>query len=160
MEIIIKIKKADIYDEVALLSGYVGAKTIADTGLSYDRVAVTDDDREMLEQFWRETTATITNEYRRLLKEVTLPDSSQQVDMNEVYTLTLELPSNFNGKLKETIENSLRSYCINSIAAKWFAITNKGEAEFYMAEAQNNALTAKSKMFHRTKPLRTNPMDL
>lgn len=38
MAIILTIKKAAIYDEVAKPAGYVGAKTIEDTGKAYDRV--------------------------------------------------------------------------------------------------------------------------
>lgn len=55
MDVILTIKKAVVYDEVAKLTGYVGAKTIEDSGKAYDRVFTTDDDRLMLERFWRES---------------------------------------------------------------------------------------------------------
>lgn len=157
MTITIKIKKAEVYDEIAKLSGYVGAKTIGDTGLNYDRVFTTDDDREMLERFWREATDSITSEYRRLVTYVTSPVVSQEIDMNEIYSIYLSVPSNFNEMLTASIESMLRSYCINLITAKWFLITNKNEAEYYMAEAQNNAVMAKNKLFNRMKPIRTEP---
>ena len=67
MDVVLSIKKANVYDEVAKLTGYVGAKNIEDTGKAYDRVFTTDDDRLMLERFWREAVGAITDEVKRFI---------------------------------------------------------------------------------------------
>ena len=55
-EIILNIKKKDVYNEVAKISSYVGAKSEKnneDTDM-YARVFATDSDREMLDRFWED----------------------------------------------------------------------------------------------------------
>ena len=93
MDVVLSIKKANVYDEVAKLTGYVGAKNIEDTGKAYDRVFTTDDDRLMLERFWREAVGAITDEVKRFIITVSNQVNSQYVDISEVWTATLEMPS-------------------------------------------------------------------
>ncbi len=157
MNIILTIKKAAIYDEVAKLTGYVGAKTIEDTGKAYDRVFTTDDDRFMLERFWREAVGSITDEVKRFIVSVSTPANSQLVDITEVWTATLDMPSNFDSNLTESINDSLLSYSVNSIASKWFAITNKEESDKYNGMALLAGNEVKSKLYYRKKPQRIVP---
>lgn len=157
MKIILTIKKAAIYDEVAKLTGYVGAKTIEDTGKAYDRVFTTDDDRLMLERFWREAVGSITDEVKRFITDVSSPGNGQSVDISEVWTANLEMPSNFDSNLTDSINDSLLSYSVNAIASKWFAITNKEESEKYAGMAVVVGNEVKSKLYYRKKPQRIVP---
>ena len=157
MDIVLNIKKANVYDEVAKLTGYVGAKTIEDTGKTYDRVFTTDDDRLMLERFWREAVGAITDEIKRFITNVSTQANSQTVDISEVWTANLEMPSNFDDNLIDSINDSLFSYAVNSIVSKWFSITNKEEADMYSGMAVNCGNEAKSKLYYRKKPKRVVP---
>lgn len=157
MDVVLNIKKANVYDEVAKLTGYVGAKTIEDTGKAYDRVFTTDDDRLMLERFWREAVGAITDEIKRFITNVSTQANSQTVDISEVWTANLEMPSNFDNNLIDSINDSLFSYAVNSIVSKWFAITNKEEADMYSGMAVNCGNEAKSKLYYRKKPKRVVP---
>lgn len=157
MDVVLSIKKANVYDEVAKLTGYVGAKNIEDTGKAYDRVFTTDDDRLMLERFWREAVGAITDEVKRFIITVSNQVNSQYVDISEVWTATLEMPSNFDSNLVDSINDSLFSCVVNSIASKWFAITNKEEADMYSGMAINCGNEAKSKLYYRKKPKRIVP---
>ena len=157
MDVVLNIKKAYVYDEVAKLTGYVGAKTIEDTGKAYDRVFTTDDDRLMLERFWREAVGAITDEIKRFITNVRTQANAQTVDISEVWTANLEMPSNFDNNLIDSINDSLFSYAVNSIVSKWFAITNKEEADMYSGMAVNCGNEAKSKLYYRKKPKRVVP---
>jgi len=157
MDIVLNIKKANVYDEVAKLTGYVGSKTIEDTGKAYDRVFTTDDDRLMLERFWREAIGAITDEIKRFITNVSTQANSQTVDISEVWTANLEMPSNFDNNLIDSINDSLFSYAVNSIVSKWFSITNKEEADMYSGMAVNCGNEAKSKLYYRKKPKRVVP---
>lgn len=157
MDVVLSIKKANVYDEVAKLTGYIGAKTIEDTGKAYDRVFTTDDDRLILERFWREAVGSITDEIKRFIASVSNQTNSQIVDISEVWIAELNMPSNFDVNLVNYINDSLFSYTVNSIASKWFAITNKEEAELYAAMAVNCGNEAKSKLYYRKKPKRVLP---
>ena len=157
MDVVLNIKKAYVYDEVAKLTGYVGAKTIEDTGKAYDRVFTTDDDRLMLERFWREAVGAITDEIKRFITNVSTQANAQTVDISEVWTANLEMPGNFDNNLIDSINDSLFSYAVNSIVSKWFAITNKEEADMYSGMAVNCGNEAKSKLYYRKKPKRVVP---
>lgn len=157
MDVVLNIKKANVYDEVAKLTGYVGAKTIEDIGKAYNRVFTTDDDRLMLERFWREAVGAITDEIKRFITNVSTQANSQTVDISEVWTANLEMPSNFDDNLIDSINDSLFSYAVNSIVSKWFSITNKDEAEMYSGMAVNCGNEAKSKLYYRKKPKRVVP---
>ena len=157
MDVVLNIKKAYVYDEVAKLTGYVGAKTIEDTGKAYDRVFTTDDDRLMLERFWREAVGAITDEIKRFITNVSTQANAQTVDISEVWTANLEMPSNFDNNLIDSINDSLFSYAVNSIVSKWFALTNKEEADMYSGMAVNCGNEAKSKLYYRKKPKRVVP---
>ncbi|MDD3037142.1 hypothetical protein [Bacteroides sp.] len=158
MDIVLTIKKANVYDEVAKLTGYVGAKTIEDTGKAYDRVFTTDDDRLMLERFWREAIGAITDEVKRFISTVSTSSNSQSIDISEVWTVTLDMPSNFDNNLTVSINDSIFSYAVNSIASKWFAITNKEEEEKYNTMAVASGNETKSKLYYRKKPKRVIPV--
>lgn len=158
MDVILTIKKAVVYDEVAKLTGYVGAKTIEDSGKAYDRVFTTDDDRLMLERFWRESIGAITDEVKRFITTVSSPSNSQSVDITEVWETTLNMPSSFDDNLTGSINSSLLSYAVNSIAGKWFAITNKEEADRYSTLAIADGNETKSKLYYRKKPKRVIPI--
>ena len=157
MDVTLSIKKASVYDEVSKLTGYVGAKTMDDTGKAYDRVFTTDDDRLMLERFWREAVGAITDEVKRFIITVSNQANSQYVDISEVWTANLKMPSNFDINLVDTINDSLFSYIVNSIASKWFAITNKEEAKMYSEMATACGNEAKSKLYYRKNPKRIIP---
>lgn len=158
MNIILSIKKANVYDEVAKLTGYVGAKSIEDTGKAYDRVFTTDDDRLILERFWREAIGAITDEVKKFIVTVSAPSNSQSVDITEVWEATLNMPSSFDDNLTGSINDSLLSYAVNSIASKWFAIANKEESDKYSAMAVVAGNETKSKLYYRKKPKRVIPV--
>lgn len=158
MNMILSIKKANVYDEVAKLTGYVGAKSIEDTGKAYDRVFTTDDDRLILERFWREAIGAITDEVKKFIVTVSAPSNSQSVDITEVWEATLNMPSSFDDNLTGSINDSLLSYAVNSIASKWFAIANKEESDKYSAMAVVAGNETKSKLYYRKKPKRVIPV--
>lgn len=158
MNMVLSIKKANVYDEVAKLTGYVGAKSIEDTGKAYDRVFTTDDDRLILERFWREAIGAITDEVKKFIVTVSAPNNSQSVDITEVWEATLNMPSSFDDNLTGSINDSLLSYAVNSIASKWFAIANKEESDKYSAMAVVAGNETKSKLYYRKKPKRVIPV--
>ncbi len=58
------------------------------------------------------------------------------------------MPSNFDSNLTESINDSLLSYSVNSIASKWFAITNKEESDKYNGMALLAGNEVKSKLYY------------
>ena len=156
MSITIAIKKGTVYNEVAQLTSYTGAKS-DDTGTAYDRVFTTDDDRSMLERFWREACAFVTDGSKIFVTSVSSPANRDTFDYTEVFTLTLTMPSNYDTNLTTSIQEAIYSYFVNSIASKWFLIAKRDDAAVYESQAIANWTDARSKLFFRKKPSRTIP---
>jgi len=158
MAVTLNIKKASVYDEIAKLTGYVGSKTDEEIiGKTYDRVFTTDDDKLLLERFWREACNSSTDEFKQFISSVSNPSNSQTVDEAEVYNIVMNMPSSFDDNLSPSIESSLFSFFVNSIASKWFAISDKAQTEYYKSEAINNGNEVKRKIYYRKKPVRVIP---
>ena len=132
-----------MYDDVAMLTAYVGAKKTDD--VSYDIVSTTEENQEMLERFWKESIETLTNALKRF--NVTSNESGN------ICTIQLQLSDSYNTLLTNTIQKGLESYLINNIVSKWFTITSKDDAKQYATEAGINLDGVMSKILYK-KPIR------
>lgn len=150
---IIQIKKAEVFDEVAKLTAYIGAKTTEDPGM-YDRVCVTDDDRVMLELFWSNALTHIIDICKARIISYSKPFNSQDMNMNEVFKMSLNMPGNYDHNMQNSLESSTRSYCINKITSEWFMITNKTEVEICLQKSIFDDLAITRLLNHRKIPTR------
>lgn len=144
-EIQLSIDKAQVYDEVAKTAEYVGSKMKEDN-LAYERISLTDENGEMLDRFWDESKALVEDGLKRMLKS--------EDEEEGVYTLTLRLSDAFKESLVESMKRSLFSYFVMSIAAKWFIITNKEEAEGYAKAAAAQIEDVMRKAYYKKAPTR------
>ena len=143
-EHVLKIKKEDVYNEVAKTTSYTGAKMEDDA--AYDRIFTTAEDKTMLERFWNESKNAIAGSLKNFLADEREADGT--------YTLTLSLSASFNDGLLESMERSLFSFFVMNITAKWYTFTNKGEATDYATAAAANVEDIKRKAFFKKKPVR------
>lgn len=125
----------------------------------YDRVFTTDADRELLERFWREACSAVTDEFKQFIVSVDTPTINQEDNKSGMYTVGMSMPSSFDVNLVSSVEQSLLSFFINLITAKWFSISNKGDAEHYQQEALASGNEVRRKIFYRKKPQRVIPID-
>ena len=153
MDITLSIKKTDVYDEVAKTTSYVGLKQIDADDKLYDRVFTTDADRDLLERFWQEACNAVTDEFKQFI--ISQPGQTD----NGIFTVDMSMPSSFDVNLVSSVEQSLFSFFINLITAKWFSISNKGDAEHYQQEALASGNEVRRKIFYRKKPQRVIPID-
>lgn len=137
------IDKSKVYDDVAKLTAYVGAKKTDD--VSYDIVSTTEENEEMLERFWKESIETLTNALKRF--NITSNESGN------ICTIQLQLSDSYNTLLTNTIQEGLESYLINNIASKWFKITSKDDVTQYATEAGISLDGLMSKILYK-KPIR------
>lgn len=159
MDISLKIKKATIYNEVAMITSYVGAKMMTENENAYSQVFTTDDDRDMLERFWKEACSSVTDEFKQFIKSVSPPANDPINNHNEVFIIEMSMPSSFDEKLLPSIEQSLTSFFINFVTAKWFNISNKVDAKLYNEEAYYYKNEVRQKIYYRKKPRRNIPTD-
>ena len=142
------INKSMVLEEVAMQTAYVGAKTILSDGrTAYEQIFTTNDDYAMLERFWNEAISFTTGSLKKYMTSVTGTTS---------LTFTLDLPGRYDIAQNESVQKSLFSYFTNYITAKWMAIANKADAEYYEKYATENMKDVLQKIFTIKKPIRPN----
>ena len=156
MEVTITINKLNVYDEVAKTSGYTGEMKQGDE-TAYERIFATDDDRLMLERFWLEACAMVTDQLKPFVTQVSTLQESQSVDLSANYTVSLALSTSFESKLSNSIRTSLYDFFVSYIVSKWFRITNREEAESYAVDSAAMLESAMRKVYFKRKPRRTVP---
>lgn len=155
-EVILKVNKAQVYDEVAKTTSYAGLKAMTkDDMASYSRMFTTDEDRMMLERFWNETCDMVTDTLKPFLSSVSEVTISHGVELSRDYSITLEMSNSYNERLTESINNSIYSYFVQSITGKWFAFGDKEEVEPYLKGAAAFLTEALQKLYYKKKPVRT-----
>lgn len=151
MKVNIKIQKSLVYDEVAETTSYIGAK--GGEG-AYEQVFTTDEDQLLLERYWVEACSAATDSLRPWLSSVSTQEPAHQRDLSNDYIVELEMPSNWDANLKDSIKGSLFSYFVNVITGKWLTIADADKAEGYVTMATGMMQDVELKLYHRKRPSR------
>lgn len=146
------IKRKDVYNEVARISGYVGAKSFkeqdgqADT---YTRIAITDSDYELLDRYWEDCCGKVAGELQRFIKDIVSNDKSNDV------TFIIQPLSNV-AQRKTVLQKDLFSCFVNFILCKWFELTDKERCEYYFANYNDFIKGIRRKLCMKFAPTKAN----
>lgn len=127
MEIISSIHRAKALEGVFKITGYTG-KNIPEEK-AFDSVVATTDEESLLADFWNDSISDLLCELKRYKPVMEEKEGG--------VTFKFELPESFDSNGVACIENSLCSYVVNRICAKWFYITKKDEVAYYERECAN-----------------------
>lgn len=162
----LEISKSAVLDEVFKQTAYVGAKiTQSDGTNAYDKIYATADDAAMMERFWKEAIAFTTGNLKLYLtscQTTTTTNVTSEIETSPAIatsaltlTIILSMPEGrYNTSQNNSIVVSLYSYFVNYMTARWMAITNKPEAEYYEKYAQTSMEDVLRKVFSKTRPAR------
>ncbi len=148
MEIALSINKEDVMREVAVTTAYTGGKMENDENALH-RISTVDEDENHLERFWEESRADICQE---LIGLVTF--EGMATPPGKYYELRLDVSKSFDDALLPSMRLSLFSYFVQSIVAKWYVYTNKGEAGEYADKAATLLDDIHRKAVYKKKPTR------
>lgn len=137
--------KSRIYEEVARTTSYTGAKMDGDEK-AYDRIFTTDEDAEMLDRFWQECQSALLQRLKKMRPYVH--------DSEGTFELELTLPGSFDTNLTASMQQSLHSYLVMGITAKWYAFTNRDDAAAYATDAAAHLEDILRKAYYRKPPER------
>lgn len=146
------IKRKDVYNEVARISGYVGAKSFkeqdgqADT---YSRIAITDSDSELLDRYWEDCCGKVAGELQRFIKDIVSNDKSNDV------TFIIQ-PLSDVAQRKTVLQKDLFSCFVNFILCKWFELTDKERCEYYFANYNDFIKGIRRKLCMKFAPTKAN----
>lgn len=144
----ISINKAAVISEVALVTAYQGGRS-KNVPEDFTRVYISDADASLLEKYWSECAAEIDKELKTFITGNTTSATE--------YAMTLTMPSNYDASMDNSVNVSLKTYAVNAILSKWFAITEPASSERYANVAAAAMQSAHSKLWFRKKPTRTTP---
>ena len=165
-DLTLSILKSAVLDEVFKQTAYVGAKiTQSDGTNAYDKIYATADDAAMMERFWKEAIAFTTGNLKLYLtscQTTTTTNVTSEIETSPAIatsaltlTIILSMPEGrYNTSQNNSIVVSLYSYFVNYMTARWMAITNKPEAEYYEKYAQTSMEDVLRKVFSKTRPAR------
>ena len=71
------------------------------------------------------------------LSEVAHTSSNKNIDANTNLEINLEMPSNFNDAVAQSVDDACHAYIVNSAVAEWYVVTNANEAKTYFDLAAN-----------------------
>lgn len=151
-EIILNIKKKDVYNEVAKISSYVGAKSeknSEDTDI-YTRVFATDSDREMLDRFWEDCCGKIAEELQRFIVDIANADTGEvSLTVESLYN-----KSEKDGLRAKVLQKDLFSCFVNFILYKWFELTERVRTEYYFTCYKDFVNGVKRKLSMKYTPVK------
>lgn len=156
MDITLQIAKSAVMNAVAKQTSYIGLKqTMADGTNAYDKIFATNDDYEMLEEYWREAVNSTTGNLKRYIKTVSEVPPPHLVDKEEVFTIQLTMPARYDNTQTGTIQGSLFAYFTDILTSRWLAITHKEETEYYELKANASMQNILQKINYKKPPTRT-----
>lgn len=79
---------------------------------------------------------------------------NQEIDTDGVLTLSFELPSNYNNSSADALGNGIHAYLVDMAIADWFSITNKEDAQTYIAHSAVSLENVKRALYKRSRPER------
>lgn len=125
IDVVIEIAKADVYEEVAKNTAYLGSRMESET--TYRRMFTTAEDETLLERFWQEAKVILSTNLRRVLTEVSERDG--------VLRLNLSLSASYSEALTESMAGSVRSYFVDAVTAKWLSVKCQEDVKTFATEA-------------------------
>lgn len=144
MIITITLNKDHILNEVAKTTAYVGDKMVGQED-AYERISTTEENTEILNRFYEES----ISDFIQIIKNYYYA----RVDRNEITTVSLDMPNNFEAGLVADMNKAVPSFCTNFVLSRWFIITNKEEATIYIQEAERIKTELTKKLYARKRPM-------
>lgn len=78
----------------------------------------------------------------------------QEIDNNGTLILSFKLPSNYNNPSADSLGNSIHAYLVDTALSEWFSITDKEDAEIYIAHAKVSLENILRALYKRSRPTR------
>lgn len=146
-EIVIKINRNEVFDEVSLKTAYTAAKS-EDENSNFDRVATIDADESLLSRFWRDICGFATDHLRHFVKSFSIS--------SDLFSLTFELSNAFNETETSAITNDIIAAIASGITEKWMLVASPSNAPEFATQTLSILDRILSRFCQRRRPTRKN----
>lgn len=151
------VNKANVYKEVAKTTSYAGAKRMASDASAYDRIRTLDEDRIMLERFWKEAGDAVIDLFKPFLVDVSDQSESHCYDLTGNFSITADLPARYDDRLNGSVSSSLYHFFVYYVCGKWYEMTDNESAANNLTMAQGLLDDVRGKIYYKKKPHREDP---
>lgn len=79
---------------------------------------------------------------------------NEEIDNDGQLSLEFLLPSNYNNASADSLGNGIHAYLVDMALGDWFTITNKEDAQTYIAHSAVSLETVKRALYKRSRPER------
>lgn len=147
----IKITKAEVYEEVATLVGYIAKQqaTKADAPENtFRRTAIFDPYRTLLDDVFERGCNHLTDAIGSVAPYTIGQCDEGQEDAG--YCIDCSMPTNWNNALEDEVARTAKSYLVNHVASMWMRIIESADEDKYSKDSTTNLLEF-SKLLHRKR---------
>ena len=157
-ELSITINKVAVYNEVAKITSYEGARSIpGGEEISYDRIFTSDGDMELLEQYWGLSCASLLDELKAFLSSSSGVSVLNGVDLRSNLSIKLSLPSACPVSLDKSIEVNLFGAIVYSILGRWYGIVKPDKVQDSLDRSSSYLKRATDSMYYKKRPTYKSP---
>lgn len=148
----VTVKKTTVYHEVMKEASYIGMKGDDGSNGSYERVSLTDANRELLERWWVEACDEATKSLRRWLVGVGESSYSHGVDLTGDYVARILPGLSFNSALESGLSSSLTAWFVHTLLSRWLGITQPERVAFSVSQAAMHMDDVLRRLYHKKRP--------
>lgn len=148
----IGVSKDVVYNEVAKITAYIGAKM--KNGEAFSNVAVVEENKEILDTFWIEA----KNLFRMLIRKYYIEDKETSIGGNNTTVFSLNQPDNLQENLTTSFNELVILFFVRYIVWRWLLLLGEIElSEVYHLQFDEASNTIKSMMFGWVGKRKLNP---
>ena len=113
-----------------------------------------EENREKILRSIKRAFAEVQTELGEYLNENGTTTDNSHYDGSDDLSLKLQMPSNFNEAATTGVGEAIHDYLKNTAIAEWYMVTNKADAEQYVALAQKSLVSIQQAVSKRSRPAR------
>lgn len=147
-EFVLKVSRSRLYSDVARTTAYLGVKQApADKpGEHFDRLAVIDGDRALLDRFSNEAALALVEQIKGCVADIDLGGEDIKV--------SLSLSDSYDNSLSVSVAGNFEAYMAAFITSRWLRLTLPEKEAVWMSEAQRLLAEISAALYHRNPPRR------
>ena len=129
-----------------------------DAAVSKMQAGDEDADRNQMLRCISNAVATLRNNVAEWLGDANSNAANDTLITDSVaHTIVLQMPTNYNTSVNNTVVAAMHQYVVNTALAEWFNMTSKEDAADYYTLAAANLQQLKDAIYKRVRPTRPTP---
>ena len=149
----IRISKSSVFAEVQKLAAYVAAKQADGSadGSAYPRMAIQDEDREVLESAWQDVLTDVARIFAPYITDAELPPLPHGIDLAADFVLNVAVPETLPPAHAAALPTAIVRYAVRRLLAAWTAIASPEQADRFAAYAETARKTLRSLLLSQVR---------